>query len=75
MFVIVILCPQYVNVCSHYTMVSNKRVIVSSLTQPGVGGVTVSIVAFQAVDPGSTPGQRRFFFLVSNGWSLWSNIP
>ena len=28
-----------------------------------VGGVTVSIVAFQAVDPGSTPGQRTFFFL------------
>ena len=27
----------------------------------GVGGVTVSIVAFQAVDPGSTPGQRILF--------------
>ena len=26
-----------------------------------VGGVTVSIVAFQAIDPGSTPGQRKFF--------------
>ena len=25
----------------------------------GVGGVTVSMVAFQAVDPGSTPGRRR----------------
>ena len=24
----------------------------------GVGGVMVSIVAFQAVDPGSIPGQR-----------------
>ena len=24
----------------------------------GVGGVTVSMVAFQAVDPGSTPGRR-----------------
>ena len=29
--------------------------------QPSVGGVTVSIVAFQAIDPGSTPGQRIFF--------------
>ena len=26
----------------------------------GVGGVMVSIVAFQAVDPGSTPGRRTF---------------
>ncbi len=29
----------------------------------GVGGVTVSIVAFQAIDPGSTPGQRNLFLL------------
>ena len=28
-----------------------------------VGGVTVSMVAFQAVDPGSTPGRRIIFFL------------
>ena len=27
-------------------------------TRKGVGGVMVSIVAFQAVDPGSIPGQR-----------------
>ena len=27
--------------------------------QEGVGGVMVSIVAFQAVDPGSIPGQRK----------------
>ena len=26
-----------------------------------VGGVMVSIVAFQAVDPGSIPGRRRIF--------------
>ena len=26
----------------------------------GVGGVTVSMVAFQAVDPGSIPGRRIF---------------
>ena len=29
----------------------------------GVGGVTVSMVAFQAVVPGSTPGRRMIFFL------------
>ena len=28
-----------------------------------VGGVTVSMVAFQAVDPGSTPGRRTSFFI------------
>ena len=27
-----------------------------------VAGVMVSIVAFQAVDPGSIPGRRSFFF-------------
>ena len=30
--------------------------------QLGVGGIVVSIAAFQAVDPGSIPGQRIFFF-------------
>ena len=30
----------------------------------GVGGVTVSMVAFQAVDPGSTPGRRTRFFSI-----------
>ena len=29
-----------------------------------VGGVTVSMVAFQAVDPGSTPGRRIVFLNV-----------
>ena len=29
----------------------------------GVGGVTVSIVAFQTLDPGSIPGRRRKYFL------------
>ena len=28
----------------------------------GVAGVMVSIVAFQAVDPGSIPGERIFWF-------------
>ena len=27
-----------------------------------VGGIMVSIAAFQAVDPGSIPGRRMFFF-------------
>ena len=27
----------------------------------GVGGIVVSIAAFQAVDPGSIPGQRTAF--------------
>ena len=26
------------------------------------GGITVTIAAFQAVDPGSTPGHRKYFF-------------
>ena len=30
-----------------------------------VGGVKVSMVAFQAVDPGSIPGRRKYFLLVS----------
>ena len=29
-----------------------------------VGGVTVSMVAFQAVDPGSIPGRRSFAELI-----------
>ena len=31
-----------------------------------VGGVTVSMVAFQAVDPGSTPGRRTLLFFIQN---------
>ena len=38
-----------------------------------VGGVTVSMVAFQAVDPGSTPGRRtRNFVLVMTNICLGS---
>ncbi len=37
-----------------------------------VGGVTVSMVAFQAVDPGSTPGRRTSFFIhISLLLSVW----
>lgn len=30
-----------------------------------VGGIVVSIAAFQAVDPGSIPGRRMFFSFFS----------
>ena len=30
----------------------------------GVGGIVVSIAAFQAVDPGSIPGRRNILFLL-----------
>ncbi len=45
-----------------------------------VGGVTVSMVAFQAVDPGSTPGRRtqpfaflpsKIFFFCSGKLKIW----
>ena len=32
------------------------------LQQRSVGGIMVSIAAFQAVDPGSIPGRRKIFF-------------
>ena len=41
-------CFNYVNVAPKYAS--------------RVGGIVVSIAAFQAVDPGSIPGQRRIFF-------------
>ena len=39
-----------------------KRKKSAHIQQEGVGGVMVSIVAFQAVDPGSIPGQRSLPF-------------
>ena len=33
---------------------------------PSVGGVMVSIVAFQAMDPGSIPGRRTLLFFLLN---------
>ena len=35
----------------------------------GVGGVMVSIVAFQAVDLGSIPGQRSSFLTKCSFWN------
>ena len=48
----------------------------------GVGGVTVSMVAFQAVDPGSIPSRRSFAELTpikksafdKDAWSKWGHI-
>ena len=38
----------------------------------GVGGIMVSIAAFQAVDPGSIPGRRNcFFYRLENYLSFW----
>ena len=35
------------------------------------GGIMVSIAAFQAVDPGSIPGRRIFFFTRNNLNPIW----
>ena len=32
------------------------------LLHQSVGGIVVSIAAFQAVDPGSIPGRRKIYF-------------
>ena len=36
-----------------------------------VGGIVVSIAAFQAVDPGSIPGQRKLFSLFLFSYPFW----
>ena len=36
-----------------------------------VGGIMVSIAAFQAVDPGSIPGRRNFFHKVFLQMAIW----
>ena len=43
--------------CSSFQKLTEVR------AQAGVAGVMVSIVAFQAVDPGSIPGRRTGFFM------------
>ena len=40
------------------------------LSATSVGGVMVSIDAFQALDPGSIPGHRKFFALTKGSWQL-----
>ena len=62
---------------------TNTLLIFLKSTPGSVGGIMVSIAAFQAVDPGSIPGRRNFFsnlksvmckFLLSH-WRgpTWSN--
>ena len=43
----------------------------------GVGGIMVSIAAFQAVDPGSIPGRRSFFLLepFKSNLTFWGREP
>ena len=63
----------YKSECLYYgVMQANPETLicfkyVSLLTQTlcsSVGGVTVSMVAFHAVDPGSIPGRRTWYFLL-----------
>ena len=48
-----------------HSIPSSLAARVKQAGKASVGGVTVSIVAFQAVDPGSTPGQRIFLTFLS----------
>ena len=40
-----------------------QKIIIDEINKKSYGGVTVSIVAFQAADSGSTPGHRKFELL------------
>ena len=44
-----------------FVNMSNTLLIFHSYKWKGVGGIMVSIAAFQAVDPGSIPGRRTSF--------------
>ena len=46
-----------------YLSYSWRRYILLPRISQSVAGVMVSIVAFQAVDPGSIPGRRTVFFI------------
>ena len=45
-----------------FVNMSNTLLIFHGYKWKGVGGIMVSIAAFQAVDPGSIPGRRNFSF-------------
>ena len=47
----------------HFHSTPHLIILMPHLATRGVGGIMVSIAAFQAVDPGSIPGRRNFFFL------------
>ena len=44
----------------HFAKFLNRMLTFVLLERGGVGGIMVSIAAFQAVDPGSIPGRRIF---------------
>ena len=45
-----------------FVNIPNALLILPTSNWTGVGGIMVSIAAFQAVDPGSIPGRRNFLF-------------
>ncbi len=51
-----------------------KEAFASFFSVCSVAGVMVSIVAFQAVDPGSIPGPRKYFFDSALGWTIRSSL-
>ena len=77
MFHVTQVCPEYCwsiqHMCTQSTLVAvcvissvimpSVMEILSLVTCTSVGGIMVSIAAFQAVDPGSIPGRRNFFLL------------
>ena len=79
MFHVTQVCPEYCwsiqHMCTQITLVAVcdiSSVIMPSVMEllslvacTSVGGIMVSIAAFQAVDPGSIPGRRIFFSLFS----------
>ena len=46
----------------------------ANIQHESVGGIVVSIAAFQAVDPGSIPGRRNVFLKPSFVSNVWSNV-
>ena len=78
MFHVTQVCPEYCwsiqHMCTQNTLVAVCDIssvimpsvveILSSVTCTSVGGIMVSIAAFQAVDPGSIPGRRIFFLFI-----------
>ena len=49
----------------HWELVLTICLPVRQLSDQRVGGIVVSIAAFQAVDPGSIPGRRSLFFCLN----------
>ena len=55
-------CPvQTLHPGGQITPFANTLLIFHESSPGSVGGIMVSIAAFQAVDPGSIPGRRNFF--------------